>query len=479
MYKKVVVLLVLAGSLLGAPATAQSALVMEGATIIDGTGAAHENGVLVIKQGRIACVGARSDCATPQGAQVLDLSDKFITPGLIDAHVHFGQTGWLDGRPDGINAPEVYPYSATIAALKADPGRWHRAYLCSGITAVFDVGGQEWTIQPLAPVEQTPTDRVHRRTAGLLITHASANNLNFVQGDLVQEDLFLPFDSDEDVRAGIARVVAAGGQAIKVWFLDPAPERREELETRLLLAGKLSREAGLPLLVHATELVNAKAALRAGAAMLVHSVADASVDQEFLDLLIANDTFYVPTIVVGSTWEKAVASIFFERPVEIDDPNRCVDAAMRDMIANPQRLTGDLRSFSVNRAFASLVEAGRIEQIVAQNLLAVRDAGGRIVLGTDAGNPLALHGPMINHELEAMQRAGMAPQEIIRAATSSAAEALGLGSEIGTIEPGKLADLLVLAEDPREDIAHFRALTHVMRAGVLKTQKELQVYTGD
>lgn len=274
-------------------------------------------------------------------------------------------------------------------------------------------------------------------------------------------------------------MVAAGGQAIKVWFLDPEPERREELETRLILTGKLAREAGLPLFVHATELVNAKAALRAGAAMLVHSVSDAPVDQEFLDLLVANDTFYAPTIVVAGTWEQAVASVFFERPVEIDDPNRCVDAAMRDMIANPQRLAGNLRNFTVNRAFASLAETGRINQIMAQNLIAVRDAGGRIVLATDAGNPLALHGPSINHELEAMQRAGMAPAEIIRAGTFMAARAMGRAHEIGTIEQGKLADLLVLAEDPREDIAHFRSLTHVMRAGVLRTQEELQVYKGE
>ena len=71
----------------------------------------------------------------------------WITPGLVDAHVHFSQTGWADGRPDSLDMRATHPYEKTEAELKADPERYGRSYLCSGVTAVFDVGGYAWTLR--------------------------------------------------------------------------------------------------------------------------------------------------------------------------------------------------------------------------------------------------------------------------------------------------------------------------------------------
>ncbi len=432
-------------------------------------------GVVLIEGERITCAGSASDCPVPAGARLQDLSGHFITPGLIDAHVHFAQTGWLDGRPDGVEAPDVYPYDQTISALRADPGRWHRAYLCSGVTAVFDVGGAAWTVTGPQATDTDRPDRVHVKAAGPLITHASERNRNFQRGEQ-QEPMFLPFDSDEQLAAGIAQVKAIGGQALKIWFLKPKPERQAELEARLMLAGKLAREAGLPLIVHATELAGAKAALRAGAAMLVHSVMDAPVDQEFLDLLAANDAVYAPTLVVMRGWSRAIASVAFAAPVEIDDPNGCVDAPILDRIQHPGRLRDALGGRRTATAImANLEGVGATNLIMAGNLRAVYEAGGRIVVATDAGNPLTVHGPSINWEMEAMQAAGMPAEAILVAATSSGASALGMETEIGSLEAGKQADLIVLADDPRTDVAHFRGLTHVMRKGVLSEQAALRV----
>ena len=117
---------------------------------------------------------------------------------------------------------------------------------------------------------------------------------------------------------------------------------------------------------------------------------------------------------------------------------------------------------------------GREGVIMAQNLRAVRDAGARMLLATDAGNPLTLHGPSVYDEMEAMQAAGMSPGEIIRAATANGAIAMGMADTVGILREGMTADLLVLAEDPRANIAAFRSLTHVMREGELHTQQELQ-----
>lgn len=448
---------------------------LTGATILDGKGGRVENGNTIIDGDRITCVGNTDDCPVPSGASVTNMTGHFITPGLVDAHVHFAQTGWLDGRPDGLEAPDVYPYDQTVADLRANPGRWHASYLCSGITAVYDVGGQDWTVTGSHATDTDRPDRAHVRAAGPLTTHASARNRFFVRGGATAP-LFLSMDSDDDVRANVARLQKIGSQAVKVWFLRPSPARRAELEARLMLVGQLAKDANLPLIVHATGLMEAKAALRAGAKMLVHSVEDVPVDQEFIDLLLKNDAVYAPTLVVGANWTQATSSVVFEKPVTVDDPNACVDAALMDRINHPELLAKALNGrITPTRAMNNLVRQGRGQATMAANLRAVFAAGGHVVTATDAGNPLTLHGPSIYWEMEAMQAAGLTPDQVITASTLKGAEAMGMADTIGTLEAGKMADLIVLAKDPGETVANFRSLTHVMRKGVMKTQEELRL----
>lgn len=457
------------------PLLADEALV--GATVIDGTGRTIENGVIVVKQGRIACIGAAQDCPVPKGGARTDLAGRFITPGLVDAHIHFAQTGWIDGRPDALEDKAIFPYEQTVAALRSDPGRWHRSYLCTGVTAVFDVGGAPWTVDAASAAGELRPDRAHARAAGPLITHAGPNQ-SFSYGSLAGQPVFLPMSDAETVRAGVVRLKTMGVSAIKVWYLAPKPEDKPRLDALMMEVGAAAREGGLPLIVHATELENAKTALRAGAAMLVHSVEDGPVDDEFLTLLKANDAVYAPTLVVGMNWSRAALSIATGEPATVDDPNRCVDTATLDNIGNPEVMRAAFeRSWGgkVTPIAVGFAKRGRELANMARNLLAVRDAGGRIALATDAGNPLTLHGPSALWEMEAMQAAGLSPAEVLRAATLEAARAAGLANVAGTLEAGKPADLLVLAEDPRKDVRAFRSLTHVMRAGALKSQKGLQV----
>jgi imidazolonepropionase-like amidohydrolase len=111
---------------------------------------------------------------------------------------------------------------------------------------------------------------------------------------------------------------------------------------------------------------------------------------------------------------------------------------------------------------------------MAANLLLARKNGITIVTGTDAGNPLTLHGPAIHAEMEAMQRAGMKPAEVLRASTRDAARAMGRLDELGTIERGKSADLLIVGGDPTLDIANLRKLEWVMRSGTARSAEELR-----
>src|SRR5262249_35896366 len=149
----------------GAPAgTAPPALAWTGGTLIDGTGAAPvPNAVVVIRNGRIACAGTHDHCATAAAADVpdtMDLAGHFIIPGLIDAHVHFSQTGWVDGRPDALDLRAKYPYEQVEKRLREHPEVFQRAWLASGVTSVFDVGGFAWTVA-MARAAETNTDAPH------------------------------------------------------------------------------------------------------------------------------------------------------------------------------------------------------------------------------------------------------------------------------------------------------------------------------
>ena len=96
-----------------------------------------------------------------------------------------------------------------------------------------------------------------------------------------------------------------------------------------------------------------------------------------------------------------------------------------------------------------------------------------VATATDAGNPLTLHGPSLYNEMEAMQDAGIPAAQVVVLSTRNGARAMARLDDFGTLERGKIADLIVLTENPNEDVRAFRGLTHVMRAGVLREQREL------
>ena len=377
-------------------AIAQSTALI-GATVIDGTGRPGvPNAVIVVTGERLTCVGTAVQCPVPAGARRVDVTGRFVTPALVDAHVHFGQTGWLDGRPDLIDASALYPYAETQRALRDNPARWYRSYLCSGVTAVYDVGGPPWTTT-------------------------------------------LPTRAEHDSMAPHVRA------------------------------------AGVESTVHASDLRAGKSALKAGAVMLVHGVDDEPLDDEFLTLLQTTRAIYTPTLLAERNGVRAFASIILGARYPIDDPGRCVDSntvAKTAAVAPLRLLVRDFGSAS-ERMLRDLDDPEGRGAMLADNLRRAYASGATIVVGTDAGSPLTFHGASIFSELEAMQAAGLPAADIVVMATRNGAQAMGRLKDFGTLEAGKLADLLILAEDPRRDVRAFRSLTHVMRAGRLYEQAAL------
>lgn len=448
----------LTGAIDTPPGTPPPPRALTGATLIDGRGGAPlRNANVIVRNGQIDCAGTAADCPVPQGVDVVDVKGLWITPGLVDAHVHFSQTGWADGRPDSIDVRATHPYEQVVGKLKASPERFGHSYLCSGITAVFDVGGYPWTLQldeRFANNSRLP----HVAAAGPLLS--TRDHWLNVPG----ERQFIYLKDEAAGREGVRYLAAQGAKAIKVWYL-------ANHSAALNATGDEAAKAKLPLIVHATELERAKAAVRAGAKLLVHSVWDRPVDDEFIALAKETGTIVSPTLTVGRGYVRMYESVVSRKPPVIDDPHGCVDAETRAKVASTATLDrGDLTAEQVQQRSARTAER---EQLAAANLKRLVAAGIPIATGTDAGNPLTLHGPSIYAEMEAMQAAGMTPMQVIASSTAIAARAAGLDAVTGTLEKGKSADLIILGADPSADVANFRKLRHVMRGGVLRSLEDV------
>ena len=436
-----------------------------GATLVDGTGAAPvRDAVVLLRDGKIECAGPRAACPVPAGVDAADVSGLWITPGLVDAHVHFSQTGWADGRPDSIDLRDRHPYDRTVADLARHPERFGRTDLCTGVTAVFDVGGYPWTLG-LPGWAETDLEVPRVAAAGPLLSTID-HWLN-----LPAERQFIALTDEASARQGVDYLAERGSAAVKVWYIVDKDHPVEKSAPAVHAAGDEARRRGLPLIVHATGLDEAKEALRAGAKLLVHSVSDQPLDDEFLALAKKNGAIYCPTLTVFRGYLRMTAGTVQHQAPAIDDPNGCVDPLTRAKVAETAQVPPAITEERLRTREARIQE---VERLSAANLKRVFDAGIPIAMGTDAGNPLTLHGPSVYAEMEAMQAAGLTPLQVLTASTRGGATAMGRAKDFGTVEKGKLADLLIVGGDPTADVANLRKVRYVVRGGAMRSIAELK-----
>src|SRR3989441_12422933 len=217
-----------------------------------------------------------------------------------------------------------------------------------------------------------------------------------------------------------------------------------------------SKSHSVRVAVHATELDTAKAAVRAGADILVHSVSDRLVDTEFINLVKNRDVLYITTLAVEDGYrmvlDRQVALTDIEQ--KLGDPE--VIATWSELAKTPAaEIPGGVPH----------IPAPPKRPAAYDNLMLLESAGVRIVGATDAGNIGTLHGPALHREFELMAAAGMRPMDIIVSATKNASAVMGRQTEAGTLEKGKSADLVILDADPIADIKNTRKIFRVMKAG--------------
>jgi imidazolonepropionase-like amidohydrolase len=421
------------------------ALVVRG-HVLRPDGSVLDDGAVVIEGNRIVRVGSAANVATPAGAEVVGGPDRWVIPGLIDAHVHFFQSGSIYTRPDAIDLTARVPYAEERAAIRAKVDDVFRRYLRAGVTAVVDMGGPEWNFEVRERAARSPlAPRV--AVAGPLLSSVARPQLALDDPPMIQ------VTDPGAARRAVRAQLRLRPDLVKLWWIVPKDGTFESWRAVAQAAIDEAHAAGARVAVHATELETARAALLAGADVLVHGVRDAPLDDGILALARERAVPWVTTAVVSEGYYEVLtrAPRLSRAEVEVADP------FIVGTLLDPVELPAD--------AVARARERGPFRPDQLENLRRERDARVLVVAGSDAGNPGTFHGPAIHRELELLVRAGLTPGEALAAATVNAARVVSRFADLGAIAPGKLADLVVLEASPLADIRNTSRIALVVKDG--------------
>ncbi|MDX2152261.1 MAG: amidohydrolase family protein [Bryobacteraceae bacterium] len=415
--------IVVAAWLALAQGQAPQTIAITNATVVDGTGAAPRKATVVIRGERIEAV---TTGAPPAGARVIDATGHTLLPGIFDLHTHL--------RAAAGTAANNY---------QTDWVKNAQAYLFAGVTTVVDFS---FDVEQHEPVKRLLRDVVAGPRVVLSARMSTPHGHGTEGGwaEIHTHEVVTP----EAARAVVRRLALYKPDVIKAftdgWRYDMEPDLTSMDEETLHALCEEAHKHGLKVLTHTVTMEKAKVAARAGVDVLVHGIGNAIADEELRALLKKSGTGYVSTL-----------SVYEPRPRwENNDLLRSV-------------LTESARERLINARPGPPIPAARARRWnnLLQNVGLLKKAGVAIGAGTDAGMPGTYHGWASLRELKLLVAGGLSPVEAIRAATSESARLLGLDKERGTIEAGKLADLVLVEGAPHAEINDIDRVRRVFLGG--------------
>jgi imidazolonepropionase-like amidohydrolase len=389
-------------ALIADPPPGEGRLWLTGARMFDGTGGPVRDGVAVlVEDGVIRRVGSASEPA-PEGARAVDLRQRTLMPGLIEAHTHI-----LADTPPILRGAEPFLPGTPAHFLQAGL----RESLRMGVTTIRFTGAQaEWPQEARQAMRYGAFRGPRLLTCGKIIS-ATAPGGRFY-GTMYREA-----DGPDDMRRAVREQIRAGADFVKIMTTgarsnemeDPGPLQLTEAE--LAAVADETHRVGYRLSAHAEGLAGCEAAVTHGADTVEHGI---FLHQRpgLLDAMAASGQVLVPTLS-GYYWMAGLGDV--------------VDPAQAERVPEMPPELVDLADQNLEHGTASM--------------RAARDAGVKIALGSDMEVSVAL-------EVQRMIFHGLTPGETLAAATSTAAQALGLADHVGTVAEGKLADLLIVDGDP-------------------------------
>lgn len=408
---------------------------------------------ILLRANKIAAVGPRDSVVLPSSALVIDAAGRYTIPGLIDSHVHFFQSGGLYTRPDAIDLRSVRPYTDELQWIRANLQDTFARYLRAGITSVVDVGGPFWNYD-VRTISQNTLASPRVMVAGPLISSVDRSIL-----DPYNDPPIVKIDTFEAARTLIDREIAAKSDLVKFWWIVTPTHPAVAFQPVASAAIEYAHSRGARVIIHATELETARLAVESGTDILAHSVFDIDVDDAFVALLQSRKVIYCPTLLVVGNYGYTFHGTPHLTAVDLQVANPDVVGTLYNM----QDVEGALSPAVLER-----IRALRVPEpphAAMRNLKRVHDAGIRVAAGTDAGNIGTQHASSLYAELIAMVDSGLSPREVLLTTTRGGAQLMARPQELGTIEAGKLADLVILRDDPTQDIRAVASVDRVIKDG--------------
>lgn len=406
-------------------------VVIKAARLIDGTGKPEiTNAVVVVTDDRITAVGQAGQINVPAGAKIIDLGDATLLPGFIDAHTHV--VGRILGDPDGPTSvvKDYQSFGAIVGTRNASN------LLLAGFTTIRNVGAgnfDDLALRKAINEGWVPGPRMQTAGHSIGITGGHCDENGFRPGLLdgsVKDGIA---NGAEEVRASVRYQVKYGADVIKTCAtggvlsegdaVGATQYTYEELKAMVDEAGKLERKVAAH--AHGTEGI--KIATRAGVASIEHG---SFLDDEGARMMAERGTYLVPTLMAGEGVEKLARS-------------------------------GVLKGLIAEKALAAAAAMRSGIRIAKRNNV-------KIAFGTDSG--VIPHGTNGREFTLMVEWGGLSPIESIMAGTMNAATLLGWEKRIGSLEPGKLADITAVPGDPLKDIKKMESVVFVMKNGVVYRQ---------
>ena len=421
-------------------------LIVDNVILVDGTGKPEQAGMSVgVDKGRITFVTPTSLAPRVPGRHV-DGTGKYLMPGLMDVHIHL--KGARGGNGKEISAKEAYESGAAALA----------SYLYSGVTTIYDAGNK---------ADHILTLRADERAGKILAPHILATgNLVTYPGSHGSEMAVTISSWPQDREKLLRYLDEQKPDIVKLtleehgWGTRPLiPLLPTDLMQEIIL--EVNRH-GIRTTAHTSSELRATEAIFAGVDSLAHPVIQGPITDEFAKLMGAKKVPMATTLTIGEGYSRLV-----EHPEYLDQP--LYQAALTPAEIR-QMKTETLQAWKA-RGWTWWMKL--MTPIAQENLRKIHAAGGIIAIGTDQ-----TIGPAVHREMELLQDVGIPAADIVTIATLNGARHLGREKDMGSIEPGKIADMLLLTADPTVDVNNMKKIYWVMKAGQLIDEDKLPLAGG-
>lgn len=405
--------------------------VFKGATVIDGTGKEPmRNAEVVVKDGKIESVSVSA--VVPEGGEVVDATGKTIMPALISAHSHLGL---IKG-----------PKAASANVTEENVRRQLKQYARYGVGTVTSLGADGDFIYKLRDQRKsTAGDGPRLFTAGLGFGVAGGAPPAAAGLDQVHRPA-----TAEDARAQVNELAKLKPDFVKIWIDDfngSMPIKMSREVRRAIISE--AHKNGLKVAAHVYYISDARELVGEGIDILAHSIRDQPVDDALVSAMKEKGTFYIATLFLDEA--------FF---AYADQP----DWMKGDFFRNA--LEPGAEDLLKPDVFKPKPGSREVLLLASRNVKKLHDGGVKVGFGTDSGaNPYRVQGFAEHRELQLMVAAGFSPMDAIRAATETNAALLGAADRMGTLEPGKQANLLILDANPLDDIRNTEKIHAVWLDG--------------